>query len=75
MEKVLSQILTELQSLNQRASNIKNIQKKQGQDITAIKKDTKDIKNELSYVWDDIKKLDSRLFTQGEELVILKRLK
>jgi DNA repair ATPase RecN len=55
MEKVLSQILTELQSLNQRASNIKNIQKKQGQDITAIKKDTKDIKNELSYVWDDIK--------------------
>lgn len=75
MEKVLSQILTELQSLNQRASNIENIQKKQGQDITAIKKDTKDIKNELSYVWDDIKKLDSRLFTQGEELVILKRLK
>lgn len=75
MEKVLSQILTELQSLNQRASNIKNIQKKQGQDITAIKKDTKDIKNELSYVWDDIKKLDSRLFTQGEELVNLKRLK
>lgn len=75
MEKVLSQILTELQSLNQRASNIENIQKKQGQDITAIKKDTKDIKNELSYVWDDIKKLDSRLFTQGEELVNLKRLK
>lgn len=35
----------------------------------------KEIKNELKYMWDDIKKIDSRLSSQEEEVVILKRLK
>lgn len=40
-----------------------------------LQKDVTSIKTELGYVWDDVKKLDSRLSAQGEELVILKRLK
>lgn len=44
-----------------------------GQD--RMQKDIDGIKNELSYVWGDIKKIDNRLSAQEEEVVILKRLK
>ncbi|HBC94159.1 MAG TPA: hydrolase, partial [Pelotomaculum sp.] len=40
-----------------------------------LQKDVTAIKSELGFVWEDIKKLDSRLSAQGEELVILKQLK
>ena len=45
------------------------------QDVGTLKQDVSEIKVELRFVWEDIKKLDNRLTAQGEELVILKRLK
>lgn len=89
MEKILNQILTEVKSikvsqdrmesqitsLDERQTLFETTLKSQGQDILSIKKDVKDIKTELGYAWDDIKKIDSRLTIHDEELVILKRLK
>lgn len=89
MEKILNQILTEVKSikvsqdrmesqittLDERQTRFETTLKRQGQDILSIKKDVKDIKTELGYAWDDIKKIDSRLTIHDEELVILKRLK
>jgi hypothetical protein len=40
-----------------------------------LQADVTSIKNELRYVWEDIKRIDKRLSTQEEEVVILKRLK
>jgi uncharacterized coiled-coil protein SlyX len=77
-ELVLQQLksLTEGQSrLEDRMSRLEATQQKQGHDILTIKKDVKELKSEVRYVWDDIKKLDTRLTAQGEELVIMKRLK
>ncbi|KGP75189.1 hypothetical protein JT05_11960 [Desulfosporosinus sp. Tol-M] len=68
MEQILTQILSELQALREGQSQ-------QGEDLSSLKKDVREIKTELRFVWEDIKKLDSRLSAQGEELVILKRLK
>ncbi|KGP76222.1 hypothetical protein JT05_06055 [Desulfosporosinus sp. Tol-M] len=68
MEQILTQILSELQALREGQS-------RQGEDLSSLKKDVREIKTELRFVWEDIKKLDSRLSAQGEELVILKRLK
>jgi len=44
-------------------------------DIKDLKQGQQDIRKELRYIWDDIKKLDERLTGQEEEVVILKRLK
>jgi len=41
----------------------------------ALEKGQIEIKNELKFIWDDIKKIDNRLSAQEEEVVILKRLK
>lgn len=75
MEKILEKILAELQSLHDGQVRMEAMQQKQGQDIAVLRNDVSEIKNELKYVWEDIKKLDSRLSAQDEELVILKRLK
>ena len=48
---------------------------KQGEELTGLRTDVADIKTELRYVWEDIKRIDKRLSTHDEELVILKRLK
>jgi len=48
---------------------------RQGEDLASLKKDVSEIKVELRFVWEGIKKIDTRLSAQGEELVILKRLK
>lgn len=67
-----------LQQLSALANGQKELQKdvqalKSGQD--KLQKDVTGTRNELGYVWDDIKKIDARLSTQEEELVILKRFK
>ncbi|WP_134220295.1 hypothetical protein [Pelotomaculum sp. FP] len=41
----------------------------------ALEQGQAEIKNELKYIWADIKKIDSQLSNQEEEVVILKRLK
>ncbi|MCL6479478.1 MAG: hypothetical protein K6T65_13915 [Peptococcaceae bacterium] len=74
-EKFQELVLQQLQSLAETQTRFESALNQQGQDIASIKKDIKDIKSELGYVWDDIKKIDNRLTAQGEELVILKRLK
>ncbi len=42
-------------------------------DVDKIKKITRNIKQELRYVWEDIKKLDKRLTTQEGKLYLMKR--
>lgn len=37
-------------------------------DIKGLKKDTKEIKRNLNYVWDDIKRIDDRLQVQEEKV-------
>ena len=68
MEQILAQILSELQALREGQS-------RQGEDLSSLKKDVSEIKVELRFVWEDVKKIDNRLTAQGEELVILKRFK
>ena len=68
MDQILAQILSELQALREGQS-------RQGEDLASLKKDVREIKLELRFVWEDVKKLDNRLTAQGEELGILKRLK
>lgn len=57
-------------------------QKELGQSVKAVEQGQKvleqgqvEIKNELKYIWADIRKIDSRLSTQEEEVGIIKRLK
>jgi len=68
MDQILAQILSELQALREGQS-------RQGEDLASLKKDVREIKLDLRFVWEDVKKLDNRLTAQGEELGILKRLK
>ena len=89
MEQVLTQILSELQALREGQSrqgeDLTSLKQDVGtlkqdvgtlkQDVGTLKQDVSEIKVELCFVWEDIKKLDNRLTAQGEELVILKRLK
>lgn len=44
-------------------------------DIKDLKSVQKEIKTELKYMWEGIKKLDSRLSMQEEETFMLKRIK
>ncbi|MFZ3100861.1 MAG: hypothetical protein WA113_01380 [Desulfitobacteriaceae bacterium] len=75
MEQILTQILSELQALREGQSRQGEDLASLKNDVATLKNDVSEIKGELRYVWDDIKKIDSRLSAQGEELVILKRLK
>ncbi|MDI6812264.1 MAG: hypothetical protein QMC95_10190 [Desulfitobacteriaceae bacterium] len=75
MEPIFEKILTELQALREGQARLESTQLQQGQELKALRKDVAEVKVELRYVWEDIKKRDKRLDAQGEELVILKRLK
>ena len=75
MESILEKILSELQALHEGQTRLESMQLLQSQDMTALRKDVVEIKSELRYVGDDIKRMDNRLSVQGEELVNLKRLK
>lgn len=68
MERILEKILSELQALHEGQARLES-------NMTVLRKDVVEIKSELRYVWDDIKRIDNRLSIQGEELVNLKRLK
>ena len=43
--------------------------------VGRLEQGQRDIRNEFKYAWQDIRKIDSRLSTQEEEVVILKRQK
>jgi predicted nuclease with TOPRIM domain len=43
--------------------------------IISLEKGQQEIKSELKYIWEDIKKIDARLTKQEEETAFLKRLK
>lgn len=43
--------------------------------IISLEKGQQEIKSELKYIWEDIKKIDARLTKQEEETALLKRLK
>lgn len=89
MEQILAQILTELQvlregqsrqgedltSLKKDMTSLKTDVSALKTDVSSLKKDVGEIKTELRFVWEDIKKIDSRLTAQGEEIVLMKRLK
>ena len=86
MEQILTQILSDLQapregqsrqgedlaSLKQDVTTLKNDVGSLKKDVISLKNDVSEIKVELRFVWEDVKKI---LTAQGEELVILKRLK
>ncbi len=61
-------------SIKQR-EDISALRKDVGEDISALRKDVAEIKLELRYVWDDVKRIDNRLSAQDEQLASLKRLK
>jgi len=82
MEQILTQILSELQALREGQTrheedlaSLKKDVSEVKRDVSEVKKDVSQVKIELRFVWEDVKKLDNRLTAQGEELVILKRLK
>ncbi|TEB06161.1 hypothetical protein Psch_03205 [Pelotomaculum schinkii] len=64
-----------VKSLEQGQKGLDQSVKSLEQGQKALEQGQAEIKNELKYIWADIKKIDSRLSTQEEEVVILKRLK
>lgn len=75
MEEILKQILSELSSLKEGQSRLELGQEQLGQGQKRLEKGQDDIRSELHYIWDDIKKIDARLTKQEEETYVLKRMK
>lgn len=68
LKKDVSSLKTDVSSLKKDVSSLKT-------DVSSLKTDVGEIKTALRFVWEDIKKIDSRLTAQGDELVLIKRLK
>lgn len=82
MEQMLKQILDELKGIkeNQIQTNQRLDKLEKGQTTleigqTKLEQGQQEIKRELRYMWDDIKRLDSRLAKQEKETALLTRLK
>ena len=89
MEEILKQILSELNSLKEGQTKIEQGQeqlvqgqkqleqgqKRLEQGQKRLEQGQEDIRSELRYIWDDIKKIDARLTKQEEETNFLKRMK
>lgn len=64
-EKLLQQILTKLDALQQDVTGLKS-------DTTVIKQDVSGIKSNLDYVWEDVKVIEERLDAHDVKLRIAK---
>lgn len=71
----IQSVKTEIQSMKSEIQLIKSdiSELKEGQQKLEVGQ--QEIKNELTYIWGDIKKLDSRLSNQEQETFMLKRVK
>ncbi|SHJ99584.1 hypothetical protein [Paramaledivibacter caminithermalis] len=87
--ELLYQILNELKTIKSDISDLKtgqsklekgmtNLEKGQAKlekSVANLEKGQQEIKKEISFMWEDIKRLDNRLTKQEQQTYLLKRLK
>ncbi|MDN5313553.1 MAG: hypothetical protein PWQ68_2527 [Thermoanaerobacteraceae bacterium] len=64
MEEILKKILEKVDGIENSVTELKEGQKRLEERQANLEEGQKEIRKEIKFIWDDIRKLDNRLFAQ-----------